>query len=98
MDLKAIDPIGAAGIVLDSSAIVAVHLKEPGHDRLRAVMDRAGLVLVGVPTVLETAMVLTTRLGQDARLLLLWTSLSPFYFYYHYDGLRNKRWRKLGLG
>jgi ribonuclease VapC len=70
MDLKAIDPIGAAGIVLDSSAIVAVHLKEPGHDRLRAVMDRAGLVLVGVPTVLETAMVLTTRLGQDARLLL----------------------------
>lgn len=54
-------------MVLDSSAIVAIHLKEPGHDRLIEAIDNAEVVVAGVPTLLETAMVLTTRLGQDAR-------------------------------
>ena len=57
-------------MVLDSSAIVAIHLKERGHDRLIEAIDKAEVVVVGVPTLLETAMVLTTRLGQDARPLL----------------------------
>jgi ribonuclease VapC len=54
-------------VVLYSSAIVAVHLKESGHDRLIDAIDKSAAVVVGVPTLLETAMVLTTRLGQDAR-------------------------------
>ena len=54
-------------MVLDSSAIVAVHLRELGYDRLVRKMDAAGAVVIGVPTVLETAIVLTARLGQDAR-------------------------------
>ena len=58
-------------MVLDSSAIVAIHLKEPGYDRLIEAIDKSQVVVVGVPTLLETAMVLTTRLGQDARPLLL---------------------------
>jgi ribonuclease VapC len=57
-------------MVLDSSAIIAIHLKEPGHDRLREAIDKSEVVVVGVPTLLETAMVLTTRLGLDARPLL----------------------------
>jgi ribonuclease VapC len=57
-------------MVLDSSAIVAIHLKEPGHDQLVEAIDRAEVVVVGVPTLLETTMVLTTRLGYDARPLL----------------------------
>src|ERR1035438_7057213 len=57
-------------MVLDSSAIVAIHLKEPGHDRLIEAIDKSEVVVVGVPTLLETAMVLTTRLGQYARPLL----------------------------
>ncbi len=61
-------------MVLDSSAIVAIHLKEPGHERLLEAIDeaiaRAEVFVVGVPTLLETAMVLTARLGQDARPLL----------------------------
>jgi ribonuclease VapC len=57
-------------MVLDSSAIVAIHLKEPGHDRLIEALDKSEVVVVGVPTLLETAMVLTARLGQDARPLL----------------------------
>jgi ribonuclease VapC len=54
-------------MVLDSSAIVAIHLREPGHERLIESIDAAEVVVVGVPTLLETAMVLTARLGQDAR-------------------------------
>jgi ribonuclease VapC len=54
-------------MVLDTSAIVATHLREPGHERLIDRIDAAEVVVVGVPTLLETAMVLTARLGQDAR-------------------------------
>src|SRR5579883_2384746 len=54
-------------MVLDSSAIVAIQLEEPGHFRLIDAIEGAELVVVGSPTLLETTMVLTTRLGQDAR-------------------------------
>ncbi|HTS64215.1 MAG TPA: type II toxin-antitoxin system VapC family toxin [Candidatus Acidoferrales bacterium] len=57
-------------MVLDSSAIVAIQLKEPGYDRLLEALDHADVVIVGVPTLLESAIVLTARLGQDARPLL----------------------------
>jgi ribonuclease VapC len=57
-------------MVLDSSAIVAVLLKEPGHDRLLETIERAELIVVGAPTMLEATMVLTARLGQDARPML----------------------------
>ena|SRR5579862_3392952 len=57
-------------MVLDSSAIVAIHLKEPGYDRLIETIQQAEIVVVGVPTLLETIMVLTTRLGHDARPLV----------------------------
>jgi ribonuclease VapC len=57
-------------MVLDSSAIVAVLLKEPERDRLLEAIERAELIVVGAPTMLETTMVLTARLGQDARPLL----------------------------
>jgi ribonuclease VapC len=54
-------------MVVDSSAIVAICLREPGFERLVERIDSAEVVVVGVPTLLETAMVLTSRLGQDAR-------------------------------
>ncbi len=57
-------------MVLDSSAIVAIHLREPGHERLIERIGAAEVVVVGVPTLLETTMVLTARLGQDARPML----------------------------
>ncbi len=57
-------------MVLDTSAIVAIHLKEPGFDQLIEKIDRAGIVAVGVPTLLESGIVLSARLGQDARVLL----------------------------
>ena len=54
-------------MVLDSSAMVAIHLREPGHERLIDRIEAAEVVVVGAPTLLETVMVLTARLGQDAR-------------------------------
>ena len=58
-------------MVLDSSAIVAIHLREPGHERLMDRIDAAEVVVVGVPTLLESVMVSTSRLGHDARPMLL---------------------------
>jgi ribonuclease VapC len=57
-------------MVLDSSAIVAIHLREPGYERLFERIDGAEVVVVGVPALLETTMVLTARLGRDARPML----------------------------
>jgi ribonuclease VapC len=54
-------------MVLDSSAIIAILLCEPSHERLIDRSEAADIVVVGMPTLLETAMVLTARLGQDAR-------------------------------
>ena len=54
-------------MVLDTFAIVAIHLRETGHERLIDRIEAAEVAVVGVPTLLETAMVLTARLGQDAR-------------------------------
>lgn len=58
-------------MVLDSSAIVAIHLQETGHERLTEAIERAEVVAVGVPTLLETTLLLSSRLGQDPRALLL---------------------------
>jgi len=57
-------------VVLDSSAIVAIHWKEPGHERLVGKIDNAEILVVAAPTLLETSMVLTARLGVDARSML----------------------------
>ena len=57
-------------MVLDSSAIVAIHWKEPGHERLVGKIDNAEILVVAAPTLLETSMVLTARLGVDARSML----------------------------
>jgi uncharacterized protein with PIN domain len=35
-------------MVLDSSAIVAIHLRQPGHERLIDRIDAAEVVVVGV--------------------------------------------------
>jgi ribonuclease VapC len=60
-------------VILDSSAIVAIVLREAGHAQLLdklAVAPSAG-VGIGAPTLAETGIVLTARLRRDARPLLL---------------------------
>jgi ribonuclease VapC len=57
-------------LVLDTSAIVAILLREPGELQLEQALNQASSVLVGTPTVLEAAMILTSRLSRDPRPVL----------------------------
>jgi ribonuclease VapC len=54
-------------MVLDSSAIIAIELQEPGFERLIEKIGDAKALVIGVPTMFETTMVLSRRRGQGAR-------------------------------
>jgi len=53
-------------MTLDSSAVVAVICQEAGYELLLRKMATARVVTVGAPTVAETQLVLTVKLGRDA--------------------------------
>jgi ribonuclease VapC len=54
-------------VILDSSAVVAVALMEPGYERVLGAMSAAPTLGIGAPTLVETTIVLSARLGRDAR-------------------------------
>ncbi|MFN0180329.1 MAG: type II toxin-antitoxin system VapC family toxin [Gemmatimonadales bacterium] len=54
-------------MILDSSAIVAILLREPGYERLLDAIGAADTVSIGAPTVVESGMVVSSRLGESAR-------------------------------
>ena len=53
-------------MVIDTSAIVAIELRETGFESLLAKVNGASALLMGAPTVFETAMVLSSRLKRQA--------------------------------
>ena len=53
-------------MLLDSSAIIAVLLKQPGWQQIQSRIELSKLVVVSAATLLETHMVLTNRIGKDA--------------------------------
>jgi ribonuclease VapC len=53
-------------VILDSSAVVAMLLREPGADLLEAKAAGAQALGIGAPTFVETLMVLSSRFGPDA--------------------------------
>lgn len=57
-------------MVLDTSAIVAIVLKEPGYELVAQRIRGADAVVLSAPTALETAMVLSSKLKRDSRPLL----------------------------
>ena len=57
-------------MILDSSAIVAIALRQPGFELLLSKIGSATDVAVGAPTLSEAAIVLSARLQRDARGLL----------------------------
>jgi len=57
-------------LILDSSAIVAILLKEPGHERLLECLAENPESGVGAPTMVETGIVLSARLGERGQTLL----------------------------
>jgi len=54
-------------MILDSSAIVALFLQEPGHEQLRHKIGAATFVGISAATLVETALVLSARLKRDMR-------------------------------
>ena len=56
-------------MILDTSAVVAIVMKEPGYEELLQRMA-SGDPAIGTPTLAETAIVLSARLQSDARPLL----------------------------
>ena len=53
-------------MILDSSAVVSILLREAGADDLEAKVAVAGVLGIGAPTVVEVLMVLSSRFGPDA--------------------------------
>ena len=57
-------------MIIDSSAIVAVFFREPGFEKLLDQLASAAAAGIGTPTLVETGIVLTARMGKDARTLV----------------------------
>lgn len=57
-------------MIVDSSAVIAILLGEPGHEPLREHITEAEWVGIAAPTMVETAMVLSSRLGPTGKTLL----------------------------
>lgn len=57
-------------MILDSSALASILFKETGYELLLEKVQAAALVLVGAPTCVETAIVVSRRLGHDIRPML----------------------------
>lgn len=57
-------------MIVDTSAIVAIVFKEPGYQELINRLADAEYVGIGTPTLAETGIVLTARLGVGAKSLL----------------------------
>jgi ribonuclease VapC len=57
-------------MIIDSSAILAVVLKEPGYERIVHELAASPAIRIGAPTRLETGIVLTARLGPRGKTVL----------------------------
>lgn len=57
-------------MIVDSSAVVAILLREPGFERLLDHLSTAPGAGIGTPTLAETGIVLAARLGVPGRSLL----------------------------
>lgn len=57
-------------MIVDSSALLAIIFQEPGYEELLERMAAAPAVAAGTPTLAETGVILTARLGRASHGLL----------------------------
>jgi ribonuclease VapC len=57
-------------VILDSSVLVAIALKEPDYELLMGKIEAAAAPGIGAPTLVEAGIVLGARLGIDPQALL----------------------------
>lgn len=53
-------------MIIDSSAVVAIFLKEPGHEEVLQKLGATESRAIGTPTVAETGIVLTSKMCRNA--------------------------------
>lgn len=58
-------------MIVDTSALIAVTFREPGHGELITKLASAPSAGIGTPTLTETGLVLTARLRRDPRDLIV---------------------------
>ena len=58
-------------MIVDTSALVAIVVREPGYEAVMAKLDQPGTdAAMGTPTMVELGIVLSARLGTNARSLV----------------------------
>lgn len=57
-------------MILDTSVIVAIALREPGYEALVDKLRSADAIGIGTPTLTEAGMVLSSRLGTEPQAVL----------------------------
>ena len=57
-------------MIVDSSAVIAVLLRQPGHEALLDRLETAESAGIGTPTLVETGIVLVARIGIAGKSLL----------------------------
>jgi ribonuclease VapC len=57
-------------LIVDSSAIVAIVLREPGWEGVVTRLGAAASPAIGAPTLAEVGLVLTAKMGTEARIVL----------------------------
>jgi ribonuclease VapC len=57
-------------VIIASSAVIAILLKEPGYERVRDRLAASQNAGIGAPTVVESSLVLCSRLGHAGKTLL----------------------------
>lgn len=57
-------------MIVDTSAILAVFLKEPGHETVFEELTQADVLGIGSPTLVETGLVLESRFGEPGAVWL----------------------------
>jgi ribonuclease VapC len=89
-------------MILDSSAVIAIILREPGYEKLLQKILAAAEVGIGIPTLVETSIVLSARLNKDARGLvarfLEEADVAPLPFNDAHYGAAVGAWLKYGKG
>lgn len=54
-------------MIIDTSAVVAIVLREPGWERVVDALESAGTLGIGAPSLTEASLVLGGRLGRDPK-------------------------------
>jgi ribonuclease VapC len=89
-------------VILDSSAIVSVVFQEPGYGRVLEAIASAPRVAIGASTLAEATVILSARLGRDARGLMsrfvLEADMTVVPFTDAHFGTAVDAWRRFGRG